>query len=105
MGDYEVSSSSDALRGVDPVAQVVSEQGQRIAAHLDQPRDGPGADLVLEAGLGYEHRERGLAGPDVAHQPQAAALQEVLVEPLDVLADHPHNGRVELCDRRAPRAA
>jgi hypothetical protein len=49
--DYEVSSGSDALRGVDPVAQVVSEQGQRIAAHLDQPRDGPGADLILEASL------------------------------------------------------
>jgi hypothetical protein len=51
-----------------------------------------------------EHRERGLAGPDVALEPDALAVLEVALQPVDVLADLAHDGRLDQRDGRAVEA-
>ena len=54
----------------------------------------------LQGRLRDEHRERRLAGPDGAHEPQAAPVVEVVVDPLGEATRHRHDARVDVGDRR-----
>src|SRR5919201_844114 len=55
----------------------------------------------LESRLRYEHRERGLAGTDVAEEPEPAAGIKVLLDASDELAHALKHVRVHVADRPA----
>src|SRR4051794_33055546 len=60
------------------------QAGQRVDRHRVAGLDGR---------LGDEHREAGLARPDIAHQPQTLALVQAFGDRLDVVLDRPVDGR------------
>src|SRR6185312_13598233 len=50
-------------------------------------------------GLGHEHGERGLAGSDIAEEPESAAFVEVLLDSPDELTHLEHEVGIHVHDR------
>src|SRR2546423_10915813 len=68
--------------------------GEQLRHGVDRDR-APGLDRVL----GDEHRERGLAGPDVAEEPVAAPTVEVAVDISNETANVAQYLRIKVSDR------
>ena len=76
------------------------DPGQQLGQRVDRHR-APG----LDRGLRDQHRQRRLAGADVAHQPQPPAFVEALVDRVDVLADGARRPARGPCRGPCPRPA
>src|SRR5215218_3877502 len=92
----------DGGQAVDqPVERVLGVVLVRVAQQPEQPREGVDRDGAVgrHRRLGDQHRERRLAGADVAREPQPAALAELLADRADILAHLAHDVRVRPLDR------